>query len=79
MPGNGNLNLTALSAREEGLARVALANTPQDGLRPGRSAAVGQSDRSALILAPDNASGEQPGMDGGPPANTEVEVPESRE
>ena len=46
-------NLTELSARDECLARVALANTPEDRLSLGLSAVIGLKDGSTAILRPD--------------------------
>ena len=52
-------NLARLSPRDECLARVALANTPQDRLRLGPSAVVGPPDGTAIILASDRSGDEE--------------------
>lgn len=48
-----NPNLTQLDAREECLARVALANTPKDRQRLGLEAIIGGVDGSVSIINPD--------------------------
>ena len=53
-------NLARLSPRAECLARVALANIPQDRLRLGLSAVVGPPDGTAIILASDRSGDEEP-------------------
>ncbi|MCY4477355.1 MAG: hypothetical protein OXC70_05145 [Gammaproteobacteria bacterium] len=51
--------LSRLSPRDECLARVALANTPQERLCLGPSAVVGPPDGTAIILASDRSGDEE--------------------
>ena len=48
-------NLSRLPPREECLARIALANTPQYRLRLGLSAVVGPPNGTAIILVSDRS------------------------
>ena len=55
-------DLSRLSPREECLARVVLANTPQDRLRLGLSAVVSPPDGTGIILASDRGGDEETGL-----------------
>ena len=55
-------NLSRLPPRDECLARIALANTPQYRLRLGLSAVVGPPDGTAIILASDRSGDEETGL-----------------
>ena len=55
-------NLSRLSPRDECLARIALANTPQDRRRLGLSAVVGPPEGTAIIVAPDRGDDEGSGL-----------------
>ena len=69
-------NLSRLPPRDECLARIALANTPQYRLPLGLSAVVGPPDGKAIILVSDRSGDGEPELSFGSSSSTGLGVPE---
>ena len=69
-------NLSRLSPRDECLARVTLANTPQYRLRLRLSAVVGSPDGPAIILVSDRSGDGEPELSCGSSSSTGLGLPE---